>query len=292
MMAAERGAAKNTLEAYARDLKAFQSYLKQTSIESAAQENIRAFLSHDSAISAKSQARRLSSIKQYYQFLASENVRKDNPALMLDVPKLGLHLPKFLSRHEMEQLIEAASQDQTEEGLRLNLLLELLYATGLRVSELIALTIHHFRKDGKSYKPFLIVKGKGNKERLVPMHAAATEALIRYLEIRAFFLTKKQPKSIFLFPARGKTGYITRQRVAVLLKELAIKAGIDETMLSPHILRHSFATHLLQNGADLRVLQELLGHADIATTQIYTHVTGDRLKQLVQSKHPLSKKRK
>ena len=231
-------------------------------------------------------ARRLSAMRQFFRFLISDGSRADDPTADLDPPRLGRPLPKILSRGEVETLIAAASEWPGEEGVRLRVVIELLYATGLRVSELVALPLAAVRRDPR----FLVVRGKGGKERIVPLSEPARRALADYLQCRAGFVPQTEAGGSkaerWLFPSRGGEGHLTRQRCGQLLKELALKAGLDPARLSPHVLRHAFASHLLDGGADLRSVQQMLGHADIATTQIYTHVQGERLRLLVETAHP------
>ncbi len=245
-------------------------------------------------------ARRRSALVQWFKFLIGERVCTENPVLLIRAPKRVRSLPKLLSRAEVQKLIAITRADtKTIEGIRMNALMELLYASGMRVSELVTLTTHHIQRDPKRPKkiqPYFMITGKGNKDRIVPLHTTALDALTRYLAIREQFLPKNQD-SKWLFPDQLKSGkpmrghgHISRQKFAAALKTLCHKAGIDPDRCSPHTLRHSFATHLLEGGADLRVIQELLGHSDIATTQIYTHVAGSRLKEVVEDNHPLGKK--
>ncbi len=296
-MAAERGASKHTLSAYERDLEDFLGHCKETkqTILKLKRATIEAFLSDLArrGLAPQTQARKLSAIKQFFQFLYSEKLRSDNPAINIETPRLSKPLPKVLQPNDMIALIDAASSDDSPKGLRLSAMLELMYGGGLRVSELVSLPLVSASK-----QDFLLIKGKGNKERLVPLGAKAKEALSNYLKVRNVFLTSAQSAkhqaastNAFLFPYSRAKGHITRQQFGVMLKELAIKAGINPEKISPHTLRHSFATHLLEGGADLRVIQELLGHSDIATTQIYTHVAGKHLKELVEEKHPLANKK-
>jgi integrase/recombinase XerD len=295
MMIAERGAAANTIDSYRRDLWDFLDYLaaKKESLLTVARPSIERFLRELSKAgrSPATQARKLSALRQLFQFLYSENLRADNPTATLDTPKQARSLPKTLTEADVAALIEAARRDDSPRGLRLQAMLELLYGAGLRVSELMTLTLSALQvKEGQRMEAdFLLIRGKGNKERLVPVGGKAREALSQYLAVRNQFLWEKKP-SPWLFPYHRAKGYVTRQQFAVELKTLAGKAGIDPGKISPHTLRHSFASHLLEGGADLRVIQELLGHSDISTTQIYTHVAGGRLKKLVQEKHPLAKK--
>jgi integrase/recombinase XerD len=288
MLAAERNAAANTLSAYRRDLDDATTFLKsrRRELADAGPDDLRAYLGHltDQDLAPRTQARRLSALRQFYRFLVEDGRRKDDPTASLDAPKLGRPLPKLLSEAEMEALIEICRSLDGAEGARLLAMIELLYATGLRVSELVKMPVAVMLRD----QPFLTVRGKGGKERLVPLNPPAKAALAIYLDLRPQFLAKGTT-SPFLFPSRGKEGHLTRQRFGQMLKEIGIKAGIDRARISPHVLRHAFATHLLDHGADLRSLQKMLGHADIATTQIYTHVQQERLKSLVETHHPLSK---
>lgn len=295
MLASERGAARNTLDAYRRDLDDFAAHLRQrrASLESAESADIRAYLADLSrrGFSSASAARRLSAIRQFFRFLYAERHRRNDPAAVIEGPKLGRALPKVLSIAEVDRLLRAA-RDATERGgqsfgeklraLRLWCLLEILYATGLRVSELVALPASAAARRLR----MLAVRGKGGKERLVPLNDAAKDAMAAYLALRGE--TEKSSTSPWLFPSFGDSGHITRQHFARELKELAAGAGLSPSRLSPHVLRHAFASHLLQNGADLRIVQTLLGHADVSTTQIYTHVLEERLKSLVRDLHPLA----
>jgi len=295
MLAAERGAAQNTIEAYRRDLQAFEAFLgKSRRLEAAEASDIRGYLGRlaQAGMAPRTTARRLSALRQFYRFLLSEGRRSDDPSAEIDSPRQGRPLPKILSEADVGALLEAAHQGEGPEDLRLAALVELLYATGLRVSELTSLRLAAAQRDQR----LLIVRGKGGKERMVPLSAAARRSLSAYLAVRDHFLPKagkgaKAPRaaSPWLFPSRGGAGHITRRRIGQLLKELAARAGIDGAKVSPHVLRHAFASHLLDHGADLRALQKMLGHADISTTQIYTHVLGERLKALVQDHHPLAK---
>ncbi|WP_299380933.1 site-specific tyrosine recombinase XerD [uncultured Kiloniella sp.] len=294
MMSAERGASQNTLEAYERDLERFDEFLSSSRKDLLAVEasDIRAYLADLTAegLSARTQARHLSSLKQFYLFLMEEDIRQDNPVAEIGTPRMAQSLPKFLSVDDTGALLKAAQENRTDEGLRLCALIELLYATGMRVSELVSLKVSQTQRDPR----ILTVMGKGNKERLVPLSPQARDALDRYLLVRDNFLPNlerdKAKDTGWVFPSRGKSGYLTRHRVGQLLKELAIKSGIMPSKVSPHVLRHAFATHLLENGADLRSVQKMLGHSDISTTQIYTHVLQERLQKLVFEKHPLSSK--
>jgi integrase/recombinase XerD len=295
MMSAERGASNNTLEAYRRDLVAFDDRLTRTgsSARSAVREDVKQYLAHmtRSGAAGTSQARRLSSLRQYFSFLYSEGLRKDDPTSAIDAPRRAQQIPKILGQDDVSALLEAARTDaeNSPEGKRLLCMVELLYASGLRVSELMTLPLAASRRrDG-----FLLVKGKGQKERLVPLNTSASEAMSDYLMHRDEFLPSGKPSADnrYLFASRGAEGHLTRRRCHQLLKALAARAGIDPAKLSPHVLRHAFATHLVEGGADLRSVQTMLGHADIATTQIYTHVASERLKSTVNAAHPLARAR-
>ena len=294
MLAAERGAGANTLEAYTRDLDDLAAHLasRKRTIAAATTADLRGYLATlaDRGFKASSMARRLSAIRQLYRFLYAEGHRADDPAAVIEGPKRGRPLPKVLSIGEVDRLLGTAHAGATDaarsdaerlRALRLACLLEVLYATGLRVSELIALPASAARRDER----MLVVRGKGNKERMVPLNQAAKTAMRAYLD--ALGKTEREATSKWLFPSFGESGHITRQHAARELKGLASAAGIGAARISPHVLRHAFASHLLQNGADLRVVQTLLGHADISTTQIYTHVLDERLKSLVRDLHPL-----
>lgn len=288
MMTVERAASPNTIDGYRRDLERLEEFLHKKSkrFETATTDDLRSFIKTivDSGYAPKTGARRLSAYKQFFKFLYGERIRNDDPANSLDSPKLGRSLPKFLTEEEVDQLLQEARRDSSAKGLRLLAMLEVLYACGLRVSELITLPLSAFaRQTG-----MLNVTGKGDKERLIPLTKAAVNAVDIYREVRNDFLNKGQ-ESNWLFPSRrAKEGHISRHTFSTELKNLAINAGITKKV-SPHVLRHSFASHLLDRDVDLRSLQQMLGHADISTTTIYTHILGDREKQLVLNKHPLAK---
>ena len=292
MMAAERGASANTLRAYENDLSDAQAYLanRGTDLTTAPAEAIEAYFSELGArgLAPATAARRRSSVRQFYRFALGEGWRTEDPSRRVESPRARRPLPKVLGRDEVERLIEAAAQKDGVGGARLAAMVEILYASGLRVSELVSLPLAAVSRD----PAFLMVKGKGGKERLAPLNEAARHAIKAYLEVRGAFLAKGRKDSPWLFPSHGRGGRLTARRFAQLLDEAAESAGLDRHMVSPHVLRHAFATHLLEGGANLRVVQTLLGHSDIATTQIYTHVTQDRLKEVVESKHPLSKTRR
>ncbi len=291
MLTAERGASKNTEAAYRGDLlnlAAFLARRKQGPVTANA-EALRAYLKSLDylGMTPRTVARRLSVIRQFFRFLLAERLRDDDPASTLDSPKLGRPLPKVLSRVQIDRLIEAAHAKGGEDGGRMETLLEILYGSGLRVSELVALPLAAAERD----PTMLMVRGKGDKDRQVPLSDPARIAIAQWLHIRASALADGET-SRYLFPSRGRTGHLTRQRFAQLLKEAALTAGLDPARVSPHVLRHAFASHLLEAGADLRSVQLMLGHADIATTQIYTHVIPEKLRSLVEDHHPLARRRR
>ena len=292
MLSVERGAAQNTIDSYGRDLADFQAFsvARKRQPENADSDLIRKYLKKLSGtgMAPSTSARRLSTLRQFFRFLHAEGVRDDDPSSAIDSPRSGRPLPKYLSEDEVERLLMAAEMRHGSEGLRLVALLEILYATGLRVSELVGLPLSAVSRDGR----ILIVRGKGGKERMVPLSEPASDAIDAYKDVRESFLPKgrKAASERWLFPSRAKQGYLTRARFGQLIKELAIEAGLEPGRVSPHVLRHSFASHLLAHGADLRSLQQMLGHSDIATTQIYTHVLEERLRQLLDDAHPLARK--
>lgn len=287
MLAAERGASRNTIVAYQRDLLEFFAVMASRGRRQAGvtTEDVRHYLSQvaDAGFAATTAARRLSAVRQYFGFLFAEGVRPDDPTAMVDGPRLGRPLPKLLGEDEVEQLIEAAHAMPGSEGLRLAALVELLYAAGLRVSELVTLPLAAVVRN----PDVIVVRGKGERERMVPLTRPARRAVQAYCKVRDEFAPIGL-RSPWLFPSRGKEGHLTRQRFGQMLKALADECGIDRRKVSPHVLRHAFASHLLANGADLRSVQQMLGHADISTTQIYTHVLDERLQALVRDKHPLA----
>jgi integrase/recombinase XerD len=299
MMAVERAAAKNTLMAYTRDLTDASGFVagRGRDLSDASAEDVEAYFADMGArgLSPATASRRRAAVRQFYRFVLGEGWRSDDPSRRVEAPRKGRSLPKVLSRAEMNALIAAAgARDGAPNGaggLRLACMVELAYASGLRISELTGLTLAALARD----PAYLMVRGKGGKERLAPLNDAARTAIKAYLEVRPSFLPKGDPRSQaaanpWLFPSRGKAGRLTPRRFAQMLDEAAVSAGIDPSRVSPHVLRHAFATHLLEGGADLRVVQTLLGHADIGTTQIYTHVTSDRLAEVVATKHPLARK--
>ena len=291
MMTAERGAAKNTLESYERDLLAFAAFMlsRNRVSEDANAIHIKAYvkLLSTSGLADSTIARQVSVIRQFFKFLYSDNLRTDDPTSTIGSPKISRKLPKFLNENEVERLLDVARDHPGAEGLRLVALLEILYATGLRVTELVGMPLGALSRDEK----FLTIRGKGGKERMVPLSEPSQDAIVDYMAIRAKYLPKKNITNgahLKMFPSRGKDGFLSRARFGQILNKLAIEAGIDHRRVSPHVLRHSFASHLLAHGVDLRALQQMLGHSDISTTQIYTHVLDERLKELVNEAHPLA----
>lgn len=291
MMAAERVCAANTLTAYSRDLIDTSGFLARRGrdLVDAAAEDLEAYFADLGAqgLSPATAARRRSAVRQFYRFVLGEGWRTDDPSRRIEAPKPGRPLPKILTRDEVVRLIDAAIARDNPAGLRLAAMLEVLYASGLRVSELLGLPLAALARD----PTYLMVTGKGGKERLAPLNETARAAVAAYLPVRRTFLAKGVKDSAWLFPSRAAAGRLTPRRLGQLLDDAARDAGIDPTRVSPHVLRHAFATHLLDGGADLRVVQTLLGHTDISTTQIYTHVAQDRLREVVESKHPLARKR-
>ncbi len=293
--AAELDAARNTQLAYARDLKDFSGWVVARGLDLTAvrQADIEGYLIalDDQGMSRATRARRLSAIRQFYRFSFEEGWRADNPAIQIKGPGRDKRLPKTLSEDEVERLLVAAREaGRGVDKLRNACLMELLYATGMRVSELVSLPVAAARGDPK----MLLIRGKGGKERMVPLSPPARAALAEWLTVRDEMedlarIEKGHAPSKFLFPSHGKAGHLTRHRFYGLIKEIAVAAGVSPGKVTPHTLRHAFATHLLARGADLRAIQTLLGHADVATTEIYTHVLDERLTELVLKHHPLAK---
>jgi len=302
MLAAEQGAGPNTLDAYRRDLTDFSEFLARGGRDFAGAETqaLRDYLADldTRGFKSSSVARRLSAIRHLYRFLLNERIRGDDPAAILSGPKRGRGLPKVLSISDVDRLLSRAkalteapeaTAPQRLRAMRLYCLLEVLYATGLRVSELVTLPRAAARQDAR----MIVVRGKGNKERLVPLNEPSRQAMAEYLAAMEALKPEKKKNaasSKWLFPSFGESGHLTRQHFARDLKELAASSGLSPRLVSPHVLRHAFASHLLHNGADLRIVQTLLGHTDISTTQIYTHVVEERLKSLVRDLHPLAEK--
>ena len=290
MMAAERGASRHTLKAYLGDLADISGFLagRGLSLEDAQPVDVEAYFTGLGArgLAPSTAARRRAAMRQFYRFVLGEGWRADDPSRRVAAPRQGRPLPKVLSLEEVERLIAAANVGGEAAGARLIAMVELAYAAGLRVSELTSLTLAAVAGN----PAYLIVRGKGGKERLTPLGERARTAVTTYLTHRRAFLPKGDSESPWLFPSRGRAGRLTPRRFGQLLAETALAAGIDPERVSPHVLRHAFATHLLEGGADLRVVQTLLGHADIATTQIYTHVAQDRLAEVVRTRHPLARR--
>ena len=288
MMLVERGAAANTLAAYRADLLDLAQRLESGGhdLALAGTHDLHLYMAscESAGIGAATRSRRRSTFRQFYGFLCAESVRTDDPTVRLDAPRPGLSLPKILSEAEVSALLAAARRAEGPAGIRLTCLMEILYATGLRVSELTGLPLSAPSHDRR----LLIVRGKGGKERMVPLTDAARAALEAWLGVRTEFLAGNPRGAGFLFPSRSAAGHLTRRQFSYLLKALASQAGLRPEAVSPHVLRHAFATHLIEHGADLRSVQQMLGHADISTTQIYTHVLAERLRRIVESHHPLS----
>ncbi len=292
MLGAEKGCSKNTILAYGSDLVHFETFLKKelgkTNLLLVKKDDIKYYLSYlrENNITAKTQSRKLTAINGFYLFCLSENLITTNPASNIHTPKKQKSLPKYLSQDEIEKLITYAHKNNKDKGIRLDFLVELLYATGLRVSELVSLPYKAFIKN-----EYIQVMGKGAKERLIPINHRVIEKKERYEKIRKNFINKTQTDSKYLFPSKSNKGHLTRFAFYKELKDLALKSGIIN-QVSPHVFRHSFASHLLEGGADLRSVQTMLGHTDISTTQIYTHIMKDKLKKAVIENHPLSKIKK
>jgi integrase/recombinase XerD len=288
MLAAERGAAVNTLESYRRDLARFAAFLRKDPAD-ATPDDIRKYLKSLAGLgmAPSTSARHLSTLRQFYRFLFSEGLRPDNPSTTIESARRRRPLPKILSADEVKRLLDTVhakvKAEASERNLRLVALIELLYATGLRVSELVGLPASAAVGDPR----YLTVRGKGGRERIVPLGGSARRALEAYLAARPTPGPRETP-SKYLFPSRGEDGHLTRIRLSQMLKDLAVESGLEPRKVSPHVLRHAFASHLLANGADLRAVQQMLGHADISTTEIYTHVLEERLKSLVNRAHPLA----
>ena len=287
MLSAERGAAQATLKNYQRDLEDFAGFAcrKGTAVAMADTGTVRDYLASMSwaGLAASTAARRLSVLRQFYSFLYAEGLRDDDPCVAVEGPRRTRPLPKVLNEGEVELLLDEARKKSGADGARLVALMETLYATGLRVSELVTLPLSVATPGTR----VLMVRGKGDKERIVPLSEIASEALTAYSKLRSTFL-KKGSQSPWLFPSRGVSGHLTERRFSQMIKALACDAGLEPERVSPHVLRHAFASHLLAHGADLRAVQQMLGHADISTTQIYTHVLEERLKEIVTRHHPLS----
>lgn len=308
---AEKGSAKNTIISYKKDLEELFDFLKDIKIEEITTKDLKKYLEflYKNGVATSTMARHISSVKQFFNFLQLENIITENPASLLDHPKIQAHIPEILTEKEIEKLLDTAKKDKSNYGIQLYTMLELLYATGLRISELVEMKISDIQKKYRSdglytIDDFLIINGKGNKERLIPINKTAKDALIKYINLRESLLNGKKSEWLWTTMATfskdkkdtkvifKKDNHIARQIFALNLKQLAIESNINPEKVHPHILRHSFATHILQRGADLRVVQELLGHSDISTTQIYTHIADEKLKKIVNELHPLAKDEK
>ena len=287
MMTAERAAPENTRDAYSRDISQYLDHLARFGAggSDTIPEQVHSFVESlaDAGLASRTQARKLSAVREFHRFLMREGHRPDDPTTGIDSPRLGRTLPRVLQEADVDALLAAARRVNGWRGVRLVAMLEILYATGLRVSELVGLRVSSLRRDG-----CIEVRGKGGKERLVPLGEAAQKAVSDWIPVRKSRLGKKTRSTPWLFPSRAAGGHITRDGFAKQLQNIAIDAGLDVRRISPHVLRHAFATHLLANGADLRSLQQMLGHSDISTTQIYTHVLDERLKSVVRNFHPLA----
>ncbi|HLD76568.1 MAG TPA: tyrosine recombinase [Rickettsiales bacterium] len=293
-LAAEDGLARNTILSYGKDLELFEKFLiaKKSNLKSVKNSQIKDYLKylHDGKLRQTSIARKISCLKNFYKFLIDEKIITTNPIKDLELPKKELRLPKFLSEEEIFKMLDFANKDESYPGVRLACMLEILYSAGLRVSELVSLPLVAIQKnEGNSLRDHMIISGKGNKERIAALSKSAQKILQKYLQVRQ---TSDDSASKWLFVgkknvAQSKDAHITRQGFHKILKQLATQSGVDSKRVYPHVIRHSFATHLLNNGVDLRILQELLGHSDISTTQIYTHILDSKLKELVFSHHPL-----
>ena len=302
---AEDGLSQNTILSYSKDLELFNDFLDGKNLLKTNVNLLKDYIYqlHNDGLKSASIARKISCLKNFYKFLENENFIEQSPASKLKSPKSEAKLPKFLSEDEMLKLLNFANSDDSEFGIKLATMLEIIYASGLRVTELVSLPISAVQREGKSLRNYLIVKGKGGKERIAPLNKAAISRLLKYLKLRqelgfenskwlfvGNFRSSKAIKKVTLKKTLNSTikdAHLTRQRFHQMLKDLAVKAGVDPRRVHPHVIRHSFATHLLNSGVDLRILQELLGHSDIATTEIYTHILDSKLQELVL-KHPLS----
>ncbi len=283
-LVAQKNLTRNTCQSYFNDIKQFVTFFKNKPLISISESNIKNYLKSLSRnFSPSSHARKLSTLKQFYNFLVNEKKINKNPFLNFDFPKSKKKLPSVLSENEISIIFDYSYKDSSNYGLRFISMIEIMYATGIRVSELVELKVSSLKEDFSS----IIVKGKGNKERYIPLTDKAKLSIIKYLKIREFFLNKKLADKGFLFPTNFKNTNMTRIRFFQILKDICLKININPERVSPHVIRHSFATHLLDRGVDLRIIQSSLGHADISTTQIYTHVQTKKLKKIIENKHPL-----
>ena len=282
----QKNLSRNTCESYLSDLNQFSNFFKDKCLLSMEFSDIKKYVNYLSIkFSATSQSRKLSTLKQFYNFFLDQNKISTNPILGIDLPKLPKKIPKVLTEKEIIFLIEKSYDDFTEVGIRLTTMLEMIYSTGMRVSELLNLKLSSIKDDYSS----LLIVGKGNKQRLMPITEKTKKILIQYLDVRDFFVRKDFKDLGYLFPSNSKSYHLTRNRFFQILKEFSKKINLDSTKVSPHVIRHSFATHLLNRGADLRMIQASLGHSDISTTQIYTHINTKKFKSILETKHPLKK---
>ena len=285
-LVAQKNLSKNTCSSYLIDLNQFNKFFSGISFLKLKEKDIQLFIIHLAKnYSTKTHARKLSTLKQFYFFLMEEEMCNSNPILNFDFPKPKMSLPKILTENEVKSLLDYCDNDNTPNGLRLSAMLEILYSTGIRVSELVSIKLSSFEEGFRS----IIIRGKGGKERIVPLTESAKNSIHSYLPKRNILLSKKD-ESEYLFPSSSKNKHITRNRFFQILKKLSLKVNISPERLSPHVIRHSFATHLLDRGVDLRTIQSSLGHSDISTTQIYTHVKTNKLREILENKHPLKKK--
>ena len=278
----QKNLSKNTIESYKNDLKEFVKFFKNSSILDTNQYMFKKYINQISNYSPSSHCRKLSSVKNFMLFLFENNIIEQNPADLIEFPKLSKNLPKYLTEDEVQKIIQKSYEDKSHKGIRFSLLIEILYTTGIRVSELVSIRLGNIHEDLSA----IIIKSKGNNERTVPIFGPASKILKKYL---AQFKKEHPLERIFLFPSRSKLGHLTRHRFFQILKKIALKIDLDPKKISPHIIRHSFASHLLNRGVDLRIIQESLGHKDISTTQIYTHIQSEKLREILEKKHNISK---
>ncbi len=278
----QKNLSKNTIESYQNDLKEFVKFFKNSSILDTNQYIFEKYINQISNYSPNSHRRKLSSVKNFMLFLSENNIIEQNPADMIEFPKVSKKLPKYLTEDEVRKIIQKSYEDKSHKGIRFSLLIEILYTTGIRVSELVSIRLGNIHEDLSA----IIIKSKGNNERTVPIFGPASKLLKKYL---LQFKKEYPSERTFLFPSRSKLGHLTRHRFFQILKKIALKIDLDPKKISPHIIRHSFASHLLNRGVDLRIIQESLGHKDISTTQIYTHIQSEKLREILEKKHNLSK---
>ncbi len=285
-LVAQKNLSKNTCSSYLIDINQFNKFFNGTSFSDLKEEDIQLFIIHlAKSFSTKTHARKLSTLKQFFFFLMEEKICDANPILNFDFPKPKMNLPKILTENEVSRLLDYCAHDNSANGIRLTAMLEILYSTGIRVTELVSIKLSSFEENFTS----ILIRGKGGKERIVPLTESAKKSILSYLPVRNYLLCKKE-ETEYLFPSNSKYKHITRNRFFQILKNLSSKVNISQERLSPHVIRHSFATHLLDRGVDLRIIQSSLGHSDISTTQIYTHVKTKKLREIIEKKHPLKKK--